>query len=86
MQSGNALKQYFVYQHQELQGENDELFDDFDKWIKVKEVKKVEVPVTNLENDRNRNFRDYCEYFVAQMAAPVGRVLSSNCKLFLENV
>ena len=87
MTSGwTPLKRYFVYQHQELQGRNHELFDDFDKWIKVKEVKKVEVPVTNLENDRKKGFREYCYYFAEQMAAPVGRMLRSDCKLFLENV
>ncbi len=78
------LKRYFVYQHQALQGRNQEMFDDFDQWVKVDEGKKV--PVTNVENDRKRNFKDYCEYFAEQMAAPVGRVLSSDCKLFLENV
>lgn len=87
MTSGwTLLKRYLAYQHQALQDKHDELFDDFDKWIKVKEVKKVKVPATNLENDCNRSFKEYCYYFAEQMAAPVGRVLSSDCKLFLENV
>lgn len=77
------LKRYLAYQHQALQNKNHELFDDFDKWVKVK---YDGVPMTNFENDCKRGFRDYCYYFAEQMAAPVGRVLSSDCKLFLENV
>lgn len=84
MTSGwTPLKRYLAYQHQALQGKNPELFDDFDKWVKVKDNG---VPITNFENDCKRGFREYCYYFAEQMAAPVGRVLSSDCKLFLENV
>lgn len=68
---------------QTLQDKNHELFDDFDTWVKVKDDG---VPITNFENDCKRGFREYCYYFAEQMAAPVGQVLSSDCKLFLENV
>ncbi len=84
MTSGWAiLKRYLAYQHKALQDKNPELFDDFDKWVKVK---YDGVPITNFENDCKRGFKEYCYYFAEQMAAPVGRVLSSDCKLFLENV
>lgn len=84
MTSGWAiLKRYLAYQHKALQDKNPELFDDFDKWVKVK---YDGVPITNFENDCKRGFKEYCYYFAGQMAAPVGRVLSSDCKLFLENV
>lgn len=84
MTSGWAiLKRYLAYQHKALQDKNPELFDDFDKWVKVK---YDGVPITNFENDCKRGFKEYCYYFAEQMAAPVGRVLSSACKLFLENV
>lgn len=89
MTSGwTPLKRYLAYQHQALQDKtlqdkNHELFDDFDTWVKVKDDG---VPITNFENDCKRGFREYCYYFAEQMAAPVGQVLSSDCKLFLENV
>ena len=84
MTSGWAiLKRYLAYQHKALQDKNPELFDDFDKWVKVK---YDGVPITNFENDCKRGFKEYCYYFAEQMAAPVGQVLSSDCKLFLENV
>ena len=83
MTSGwGLLKRYFVCLHKALQDRNHELFADFDEWVKVEDKK----PVTSLEKDSNRCFKEYCYYFAEQMTSPVGRVLSADCKLFLENV
>lgn len=79
------LKRYLAYQHQELQREDQESqkFHEFDLWVKVY---KEGVPMTNLEHDPYRGFKEYCYYFAEQLAAPVEQVLSEDCKLFLENV
>ena len=87
MTSGwGPLKRYFVYLHQALQDRDRKLFDDFNEWIHVKKVAKIDVPVTNLQKNSQLGFKAYCYYFAEQMAAQIGRALSEDCKLFLENV
>lgn len=54
-------------------------------WTKRSQSYKVCIP-KEKDCDRYKRFVDYLTEQIDALAAPIGRVLSENCKLFLENV
>lgn len=84
MTSGwTPLKRYLAFLHDDLKARQDPRFASLDHWVKIY---APGVPMTNRALDSHRSFRRYCYYHAAQLAGPVGQVLSEDCKLFLEYV